>query len=186
MTFIRSTFDGSRSWVAQIAYVALMSMRCGRARSQCTRPPPQGGAQVTGRRARDYFRVVHPGGPAIVVAGAAGPRRRTLRPVALRPRLSTGLPFAVLLVNAAARRLCRIISAKIKRLELTYSGICLMSDRLRPLGEALGPLLRKLEERVQAHQELAAGVRAALPAPEKNHVLSAGRRDATLIVSVDS
>ncbi|HLS81902.1 MAG TPA: DUF721 domain-containing protein [Steroidobacter sp.] len=61
-----------------------------------------------------------------------------------------------------------------------------MSDRLRPLGEALGPLLRKLEERVQAHQELAAGVRAALPAPEKNHVLSAGRRDATLIVSVDS
>ena len=61
-----------------------------------------------------------------------------------------------------------------------------MSDRLKPLSEGLGPLFANLERRAQATVDLATRVRAALSAPEKDHVLSASYRDDTLVVMVDS
>jgi hypothetical protein len=61
-----------------------------------------------------------------------------------------------------------------------------MSDRLKPMSEALGPLFADLERRVQANVDLTAKVRAALAGPEKDHVISASYRDDTLVVLVDS
>jgi hypothetical protein len=61
-----------------------------------------------------------------------------------------------------------------------------MSDPMKRLTEGLGPLFADLERRVQARVELADRVRAALPGPEKDHVVSASYRDHTLIVLADS
>jgi hypothetical protein len=61
-----------------------------------------------------------------------------------------------------------------------------MSDRLKPMSETLGPLFTQLERRVQATVDLTAQVRAALPGPEKDHVISATYRDETLVVLADS
>jgi hypothetical protein len=61
-----------------------------------------------------------------------------------------------------------------------------MSDPMKPLTEGLGPLFADLERRVQARVELADRVRAALPGPEKAHVVSVSYRDDTLIVLADS
>jgi hypothetical protein len=61
-----------------------------------------------------------------------------------------------------------------------------MSDRLKPMSETLGPLFADLERRVQANVDLTAKVRAALPGPEKDHVISASYRDDTLVVLADS
>lgn len=61
-----------------------------------------------------------------------------------------------------------------------------MSERFKPVGDALGPLFADLERRVQAHLELAERLRAALPAPEKDHVVSASCRGDTLVVLADS
>jgi hypothetical protein len=61
-----------------------------------------------------------------------------------------------------------------------------MSDRFKPIGDGLGPLLKDLEQRAQAMQDVTARVRAALPAPEKEHFLSASYRDDTLVISMDS
>ncbi len=61
-----------------------------------------------------------------------------------------------------------------------------MSDRLKPLTDGLGPLFADLERRVQATIDLADQVRAALPGPEKDHVVSATYKDETLTVLADS
>jgi len=61
-----------------------------------------------------------------------------------------------------------------------------MSERFKPLSEAVGPLFAQLEERVQSHVELAEKIRAALPGPEKDHVVSASYRNDTLVVLADS
>jgi hypothetical protein len=61
-----------------------------------------------------------------------------------------------------------------------------MSDRFKPIGAGLGPLLKDLEQRAQATQDITARVRAALPSPEKEHFLSASYRDDTLVISMDS
>jgi hypothetical protein len=61
-----------------------------------------------------------------------------------------------------------------------------MSDGLKPLGDGLGSLFRKLEQRTQDRVELAVLVRAAMVGPEKDHVLSVSYRDETLIVLADS
>ena len=57
---------------------------------------------------------------------------------------------------------------------------------MKPLTEGLGPLFADLERRVQARVELAELVRAALPGPEKDHVVSVSYRDSTLVVLADS
>ena len=57
---------------------------------------------------------------------------------------------------------------------------------LRPLSAGLGPRFADLERRAQATVDLAARVRAALPGPEKDHVVSASYRDDTLVVLMDS
>jgi hypothetical protein len=54
------------------------------------------------------------------------------------------------------------------------------------MSETLGPLFSALERRVQATVDLTAKVRAALPGPEKDHVISASYRDDTLVVLADS
>ena len=54
------------------------------------------------------------------------------------------------------------------------------------MSETLGPLFTELERRVQATVDLTAQVRAALPGPEKDHVISATYRDETLVVLADS
>jgi len=54
------------------------------------------------------------------------------------------------------------------------------------MSETLGPLFTQLERRVQATVDLTAQVRAALPGPEKDHVISATYRDETLVVLADS
>ena len=61
-----------------------------------------------------------------------------------------------------------------------------MTNRFKPLGEALGPLLAGLEQRAQAVQDVTARVRAALPSPEKEHFLSASYREDALVISMDS
>jgi hypothetical protein len=61
-----------------------------------------------------------------------------------------------------------------------------MSERFKPLGETVGALFAQLEQRVQAHVELAEKIRAALPGPEKDHVVSASYRGDTLVVLADS
>ncbi len=60
------------------------------------------------------------------------------------------------------------------------------AETLKPIGAHLGALFQNLERRVQAHVDLAERVRQALPAPEKDHVVSASYRDDTLVVSTDS
>jgi hypothetical protein len=62
----------------------------------------------------------------------------------------------------------------------------LMSDPMKPITEGLGPLFADLERRVQARVELADRVRAALPGPEKDHIVSVTYRENTLVVLADS
>jgi hypothetical protein len=61
-----------------------------------------------------------------------------------------------------------------------------MSDRFKRIGDGLGPLLKDLERRAQATLDLTARVKATLPAPEKEHFLSASYREDTLVISMDS
>jgi hypothetical protein len=61
-----------------------------------------------------------------------------------------------------------------------------MSDRFKRIGESLGPLLKDLEQRAQATQDITARVRETLPEPEKQHFLSASYREDTLVISMDS
>lgn len=61
-----------------------------------------------------------------------------------------------------------------------------MSDRFKPLGAGLGPLLSRLEERARAVQDITARVREVLASPEKEHFLSASYREDTLVISMDS
>jgi len=66
----------------------------------------------------------------------------------------------------------------------------LMSDRskqgLQPILAGLGSRIAALEQRAQKTIELAEKVRAALPEPEKLHVVSASYRTDTLVVLMDS
>jgi hypothetical protein len=61
-----------------------------------------------------------------------------------------------------------------------------MSDRLKPIGDGLGALFSKLQQRADAISELSEKVRAALPENEKEHVVSASYRDESLVVVVDA
>ena len=61
-----------------------------------------------------------------------------------------------------------------------------MSDRFKHLAAGLGPLFADLERRVQSTVNLAERVRAALPGPEKDHVVSASYRGDTLVILADS
>jgi hypothetical protein len=61
-----------------------------------------------------------------------------------------------------------------------------MSERMKPIGEALAPLFADLKRRSDAVAELTTRVRNALPGPAKDHVLSASYRDDTLVVEADS
>ena len=56
---------------------------------------------------------------------------------------------------------------------------------MKPLTAGLSPRFANLERRAQATIELAERVRAALPAPEKDHVTSASYRSETLVVLAD-
>lgn len=57
---------------------------------------------------------------------------------------------------------------------------------LKPITAGLSPRFANLERRAQATIELAERVRAALSAPEKDHVTSASYRAETLVVLADS
>jgi hypothetical protein len=61
-----------------------------------------------------------------------------------------------------------------------------MSDRFKRIGDGLGPILKDLERRAQATQDLSARVRETLPEPEKQHFLSASYREDALVISMDS
>jgi hypothetical protein len=61
-----------------------------------------------------------------------------------------------------------------------------MSEHFKPLAAGLGSLFKQLEKRVHGNLMLADRVRAALPGPEKDHVVSATYREDTLIVLADS
>jgi hypothetical protein len=61
-----------------------------------------------------------------------------------------------------------------------------MSERMKPLSEVVSSLLSDLEQRVKTRIDLTERVRAALPGPEKDHVLSVTYRGETLIVIADS
>jgi hypothetical protein len=61
-----------------------------------------------------------------------------------------------------------------------------MSDPFKRLSDGLGTLFTDLEQRVQAHADLAALVRNTLPGPEKDHIVSAAYRDDTLVILADS
>ena len=57
---------------------------------------------------------------------------------------------------------------------------------LKPLSAGLGPKFADLQRRAEATVDMATHVRAALPAPEKDHVVSVSYRDETLVVAMDS
>lgn len=61
-----------------------------------------------------------------------------------------------------------------------------MSEPMKPITAGLGSLFANLERRARESLNLADRVRAALPAPEKEHVLSATYREDTVIVTTDS
>lgn len=61
-----------------------------------------------------------------------------------------------------------------------------MSEGFKPLAASLGAGIEALERRAKAALDLAGRVRDALPAPDKDHVISASYADETLIVTVDS
>ena len=61
-----------------------------------------------------------------------------------------------------------------------------MSDHLKPLADGLGPMFDALERRAQASVDLTSRIRAALPGPEKEHIISAAYRSETLVVIADS
>jgi len=61
-----------------------------------------------------------------------------------------------------------------------------MSESLTPLGAGLGVRIEALEQKAKAALALTDRVRAALPDPEKNHVLSASYHDETLVIAADS
>jgi hypothetical protein len=61
-----------------------------------------------------------------------------------------------------------------------------MSDALKPLLSGLGPRVTDLQRRAQATVELAEKVRAALPGPQREHVVAANARGETLVVIADS
>jgi hypothetical protein len=61
-----------------------------------------------------------------------------------------------------------------------------MSGSLQPLSAALGSQVAELEARAKRALNLTDLVRATLPGPEKNHVLSASYRDDLLVISMDS
>jgi hypothetical protein len=73
---------------------------------------------------------------------------------------------------------------------LNYRHFELMSERskqgLQPILSGLGSRIAELEQRAQKTIELAEKVRAALPEPEKLHVVSASYRADTLVVLMDS
>ena len=60
------------------------------------------------------------------------------------------------------------------------------SGGLQPISVGLEPRLAALESRASEALTLADAIRAALPAEEKTHVLSASYREDTLHISVDS
>jgi hypothetical protein len=61
-----------------------------------------------------------------------------------------------------------------------------MSDGLRPLSAGFGAGIEALESAAKAALSLTEKVRAALPEPEKNHVVSAGYHEEILIIAADS
>jgi len=61
-----------------------------------------------------------------------------------------------------------------------------MTDRLKPIGEGLGALFSRLQQRAEATHELTDKVRAALRGNEKEHVISASYREDSLVITVDS
>jgi len=61
-----------------------------------------------------------------------------------------------------------------------------MSDGLRPLSAGFGASIDALENAAKAALSLTDKVRAALPEPEKNHVVSAGYHEETLVIAADS
>lgn len=61
-----------------------------------------------------------------------------------------------------------------------------MTDRLKPLFGGLAPGLAALEQKAAAAQSLTEKVRQALAEPLRPHLVSASRRDADLVVIMDS
>lgn len=61
-----------------------------------------------------------------------------------------------------------------------------MANPLKPILAGLGAKLGALERRAQARQTLLAKVRAALPAPENEHVISAAYQQSELVITADS
>jgi hypothetical protein len=61
-----------------------------------------------------------------------------------------------------------------------------MSGPFKRLSDSLGPLLAGLEQRAREMQDLTARVRAIMPSPEKEHLMSASYRGDTLVISMDS
>lgn len=61
-----------------------------------------------------------------------------------------------------------------------------MTNPLKPILAGLGPKLAQFEQQAQERLQLRDQVRAALPAPEKDHVLSAAYDKDTLIITADS
>jgi hypothetical protein len=103
--------------------------------------------------------------------------------VALRPRLSASLPFTVAHTMQKLRGQDQAHSAQSSAAK---SPATVMSNPLQPLAVGLGRQVQELEKRAAQALRMVDLVRAALPEPEKNHVLSASYRDDTLVIGMDS
>jgi hypothetical protein len=103
--------------------------------------------------------------------------------VALRPRLSAGLPLTV--ADTMQKRPYEDQASPTPNgTRKPLSGG--RSESLVALSAGLGPAIAALESQAKAALGLLGQVRKALPEPEKNHVLSASYQDDTLLITADS
>lgn len=106
-----------------------------------------------------------------------------LRPVALRPRLSTSLPLTV--ADTMQNRPQKDQASQAPNTtQKSHSGR--PSDTLLPLAASLGPGVEALHKQAQAVLSLTDRVRGTLPDSLKSHLLSATYHDDALVLTADS
>ena len=103
--------------------------------------------------------------------------------MALRPRLSAGLPLTV--ASTMQKRPYEDQASPVPNsARKSLSGG--RPESLIALSAGLGPNIAALESQAKAALGLLGQVRKVLPEPEKNHVLSASYQDDTLLITTDS
>jgi hypothetical protein len=136
---------------------------------------------MTGRTRNNriyVFRVQQHGNPAIV-AQLPNYSESALRPVALRPRLSPGLPLTVDPTMQNRRPEDQVPAS----LNMSISkAISNKQGALQPLASLISQRLESLELEAKAALAVVDQIRQLLPEPEKNHLVSASYQEENLLI----